>query len=472
MSDPQIIQGGMGVGVSSWRLARAVSTLGQLGVVAGTALDVLLARRLQDGDPKGDVRRALAAFPFRRIAETIEDRYFISGGKPADQPYRPVPMQSRNSPRELVELWIAGSFTEVWLAREGHDGVVGINFLEKIQPPHLASLYGAMLAGVDYVLMGAGIPLKIPGVLDLLATHQAATYNLTVTGAKETDDTLLRFDPKDHAEGELAPLSRPRFLPIVSSSTLALTLLRRANGRVDGFIVEAPTAGGHNAPPRGKLQLSSAGEPVYGERDVVDFAKMRELGVPFWLAGGRGTAEGLSDALANGAAGIQVGTPFAFCEESDLDSALKASVLSGVAAGSICVFTDPVASPTGFPFKVASLDGSLSSPEIYTDRERVCDLGFLREPFRKDDATLGYRCPSEPVEIFASKGGETIDTGGRKCLCNGLLAAIGQPQVRADGRVEKPLVTSGDDVVNVRRYLRPDESRYSARDVVEAILAI
>ena len=45
---PKIIQGGMGVGVSSWRLARAVSALGQLGVVSGTALDQVLARRLQD----------------------------------------------------------------------------------------------------------------------------------------------------------------------------------------------------------------------------------------------------------------------------------------------------------------------------------------------------------------------------------------------------------------------------------------
>jgi nitronate monooxygenase len=39
---PKIIQGGMGVGVSNWRLAQAVSKLGQLGVVSGTALDQLL----------------------------------------------------------------------------------------------------------------------------------------------------------------------------------------------------------------------------------------------------------------------------------------------------------------------------------------------------------------------------------------------------------------------------------------------
>ena len=47
---PTIIQGGMGAGVSDWRLARAVSACGQLGVVSGTALDVIVARRLQAGD--------------------------------------------------------------------------------------------------------------------------------------------------------------------------------------------------------------------------------------------------------------------------------------------------------------------------------------------------------------------------------------------------------------------------------------
>jgi len=42
---PVIIQGGMGVGVSSWWLAQAVARTGQLGVVSGTALDAVLARR-------------------------------------------------------------------------------------------------------------------------------------------------------------------------------------------------------------------------------------------------------------------------------------------------------------------------------------------------------------------------------------------------------------------------------------------
>lgn len=56
---PPIIQGGMGVTVSGWRLARAVSKEGQLGVVSGTALDLVLARQLQLGDVGGHLRRAL-----------------------------------------------------------------------------------------------------------------------------------------------------------------------------------------------------------------------------------------------------------------------------------------------------------------------------------------------------------------------------------------------------------------------------
>ena len=97
-------------------------------------------------------------------------------------------------------------------------------------------------------------------------------------------------------------------------------MLRRANGRVDGFIVEPPIAGGHNAPPRGKLQLNAAGEPVYGERDRVNVEDMRALGVPFWLAGGYGNAAKLREALDQGAAGVQVGTAFAFSRESGMST--------------------------------------------------------------------------------------------------------------------------------------------------------
>src|ERR1700674_2860027 len=146
---PVIIQGGMGAGVSSWRLARAVSRLGQLRVVSGTAIDQILARRLQEGDPGGHMRRGLDRFPFPKMAERIWEAYYIPGGKMENQPYKTLPKHSLDNPRELIELCIVANFVEVSLPREGHDHPVGINFLEKIQIPHLPSLYGAMLAGVE-----------------------------------------------------------------------------------------------------------------------------------------------------------------------------------------------------------------------------------------------------------------------------------------------------------------------------------
>ena len=460
----------MGVGISNWTLANAVSRLGQLGVVSGTVLDVMLSRRLQDGDEGGHMRRALSHFPFQAMAQRVLDRHFIEGGRPIDAPYKALPRYSRTgSARELVELCIAGNFVEVFLAREGHGGPVGINYLEKIQLPVLPSIYGAMLAGVAVVIMGAGIPIRIPGVLDAFARQGVAEYPLTVTGSVPGEDTQMRFDPADWNEGATPELLRPAFLPIISSNSLAHTLSRKANGRIDGFIVEAPTAGGHNAPPRGNPPLSAEGMPVYGVRDLVDLAKLRELGLPFWLAGSRGTAEGLREALELGAAGIQVGTAFAYCNESGLEPHTRARVLRLAAAGGARVFTDPVASPTGFPFKVVQLEGTLSSEAEYLARTRICDLGYLREPYRKEDGSIGYRCASEPIHHFVAKGGLEEGALGRKCLCNALMADVGMPQIRK-GIVEKTLVTSGDDVADIARFLQPGAESYTAADVIARLL--
>ena len=87
MEFPQIIQGGMGMGVSDWRLARAVSSRGNIGVVSGAAIDLILARRLLLGDPGGHMRRALAAFPDPSISRRLIDRYFVADGKPPDRPF-------------------------------------------------------------------------------------------------------------------------------------------------------------------------------------------------------------------------------------------------------------------------------------------------------------------------------------------------------------------------------------------------
>ncbi|MCK2220164.1 nitronate monooxygenase [Actinomadura sp. ATCC 31491] len=460
---PALIQGGMGVGVSGWRLARAVAATGQLGVVSGTALDVTLARRLQRGDPGGHLRRALARFPVPEVAERVLGRYFVPGGTGEGVPYRPVPRLGLRAHRARDELAVVANFAEVFLAKEGHDGPVGVNYLEKIQLATPAAAYGALLAGVDYVLVGAGIPAELPRLLDDLAGHRPARISVAVSGG---EGHTAGLDPVALLGRRLTPLPRPRLLAIVSSHVLAAYLARSPATRPDGFVVETPVAGGHSAPPRGRPVLDAAGEPVYGPRDEPDLGKLAALGLPFWLAGGYGTPGGLERARAAGAQGVQVGSAFALCRESGLDPRLRRGLRERAAAGGLRVRNDPRASPTGFPFKVAEVPGTLSEDAVYRERPRLCDLGYLRTPYQRADGSVGYRCPAEPVDVLVRKGRPAEEAEERRCLCNGLLAAVGLGQHRADGYAEPPLLTLGQDAAFLDGL--PDD--HCAADVVARIL--
>ena len=422
--------------------------------------------------PAATCAAVLISFPIPQIAERVWGRYYIPGGKAERAPYKSLLTHSKDTPLELKELCVVANFVEVILAREGHDNPVGINYLEKVQIPHLPSIYGAMLAGVEYVLMGAGVPLKIPGILDHFANHEPATYLLQVTGAHDDDDRTMVFTPKEFVGRHLPPLARPKFIAIISSNTLATTMLKKADGKVDGFVIEGYTAGGHNAPPRGKLQLDERGEAIYGERDTVDLEKIRALGVPFWLAGGYGSPEKLAEAIQAGASGVQVGTAFAFCEESGLKDSYKQALLEKARSGTARVFSDPVASPTSFPFKVAQLEGSLSEAKVYAARSRICDLGFLREAYRMPSGAIDYRCSAEPVTTYLSKGGKPDNTVGRKCLCNALMANIGHAQVRNGNYTEQALITSGNDLVGIDWFVPEGSRTCTAGEVVQKLLRL
>jgi NAD(P)H-dependent flavin oxidoreductase YrpB (nitropropane dioxygenase family) len=468
---PALIQGGMGVAVSSWPLARAVSAAGQLGVVSGTALDVVLARRLQDGDAGGHVRAALAAFPVPPVAVRVLERYFRPGGREPGTPYAPVPRLRLGQDRQLQELTMVANFAEVWLAKRGHQGLVGVNYLEKIQMAAPAAVYGAMLAGADVVLAGAGIPRQFPGLLRGLAGHEPVSLPVDVTGAPDGRRHAVDLDPAALLGETLPPLRRPVFLAIVSSHVLAQYLARDPLIRPDGFVIEGPPAGGHNAPPRGRLTLDDQGEPRYGPRDDADLARLSAAGLPFWLAGSYGTPARLREALAAGAAGVQAGTVFALCAESGLRPDLRKLLLRQAGEGTLRVRTDPVASPTGYPFKVAQLPRTLAEPERYSARPRLCDLGHLRVPYTRPGGAIGYRCPGEPVRTYVRKGGEEADTAGRACLCNALLAAVGLGQVRRTGYAEDPLVTLGSGLDGVREMLRRYPGGWTAAEAVAWMLS-
>ena len=462
---PTIIQGGMGVAVSGWRLAREVSRAGHLGVVSGTAMDAVLSRVLQNGDPGGHYRRALAHFPSPEMAQRVLDKYFIEGGRAPGTPYKPIPKLTLSTARAGQELAVVANFAEVWLAKEGlaalgNGGAVGINCLEKVQMATPTALFGAMLADVDYVLMGAGIPREIPALLRALAAGEVGRISADVLGGK-----LRRFievDPDDLLGEDLPSLRRPDFLAIVSVDQLATYLHRDPDIRPDGFVVERPPAGGHAAPPRGKMQLDEQGEPVYGARDEANLAKMTALGLPFWLAGAYSTPEKVAEALAAGAEGVQVGTLFALSQDSGLADGERGQLLDQLRSGELAVRNDPRASPTGFPFKVATLEGSASQVEVYEARPRLCDLSYLRQPYEREDGEVGYRCASEPVHMYLKKGGAVEDTVGRKCLCNGLMANIGLGQERKDGYVEDTLVTLGQDLTGATALIGRHPEGWSA----------
>ena len=395
-------------------------------------------------------------------------RYFRPEGRAPDEPYKDLPMYRQGARAERERLTMLACFVEVFLAKEGHDRPVGINLLTKIQLPTLASLYGAMLAGVDVVLMGAGIPQGGPRRTGRPGPAPAcARCGSRSRGARPIRRRGCGSTRRSTGRGPRRSCAGRVFLPIVASNSLATMLSRKASGRVDGFIIEGPIAGGHNAPPRGENRFNARGEPIYGERDVVDLAKMAELGLPFWLAGGSGRAGRLRQALEAGAAGIQVGTLFAYCEESGLTPELKASVLRHVARGEVDVYTDPLASPTGFPFKVVRWQ---EDPAEHTDRARVCDLGYLRVAYPREDGR--HRLP-----LRQRAGGRLRAEGWQAGGDRGQEV----PLQRADGehrhgpgparrRVEPPLVTSGDDLVLLGEFLAGRTS-YTAADAIEYLLS-
>jgi len=505
----RLIQGGMGVYVSNWRLARAVAATrpGQTaGTVSGTALDVVYVRLLQLGDPGGHARRALRAFDTAfgtGIGQKIVDRYFIDGGKAPEDRFARAPMQLvhmqpavPSMPQaagdraqvplaleaDVIELLIATGFAEVWLAKEGHPGTVFINFLNKIELPLIYVMYGAMLAGVDGVIVGAGNPDGLPAICSRLAAHAAVTRTLPVLYQQAGEEFALAFDPQQIAGGAFArqPLKRPAFLAIVSLDGLVQALAASASEAPDGFIIEHHTAGGHNANPVGPLRKDDQGQPIYGDKDAPDLAAIRGVGRPFWLAGGYGSRAKLAEARAAGATGVQIGSVFALAEESGMQPEYRAAILHELRSGTddVSLVRTTMFSPTGFAFKVVQLKGTLAEQAVYEQRRRVCDIGLLQQigGSSTSDAgtrTIFQRCAAAPVEAYVNKRGLRRNTEERRCLCNGLLACVGLGQAterRGERQEEPAIVTLGNHLEGIRRLSRQGQTHYWARDVVDDML--
>ncbi len=265
-----IIQGGMGVGISLSGLASAVANQGGIGVIAAVGMAML----------KPDSKKS----------------------------YRQT---------NLIELR-----KEIRKARRLTNGIIGVNIMVA-----LTDYEGLLLASVDeevdLVLLGAGLPLKVPRILT----------------------------PERMNEG------KTKSVPIVSSGRAANIILKsweKYNCSPDAIVVEGPMAGGHLGFK--KMQL---GDPGYALEnivaDVIDVVKPFEQrigkSIPVIAAGGVYTGADILKYLRLGVQGVQMATRFVPTFECDADIKFKEAFVNSKKDDMVII-----ASPVGLPGRAIKND--------------------------------------------------------------------------------------------------------------------
>ena len=127
---PWLVQGGMGIAISHWPLARAVALSGQLGVVSGTGIETVFVRRLQDHGVDEGLRAVLDRFPLQSVVDDVLAKY-AAKRRSTGSPYKAVPMLSHRNVQSSHDLLVLAAYCEVAQAKAGHDGLVGINLLPR-----------------------------------------------------------------------------------------------------------------------------------------------------------------------------------------------------------------------------------------------------------------------------------------------------------------------------------------------------
>jgi nitronate monooxygenase len=328
----------MGVGVSLAPLASAVAREGGVGIVSSACLDRLVSKRIG-----------------RRL-NTYEAAY-----------------------------------EEVSLAKAS-GGIAGINIMVALVRDYEDSVRGALDAGADVIISGAGLPLGLPAIQP----------------------------PKDTA-----------LIPIVSSAR-ALELIckkwERLGYRPDAVVLEGPLAGGHLGFKIDQLDLEA--NMLENLFPAVKDMAIKYGDIPVVVAGGIYTHEDIMKFIGMGADGVQMGTRFLATQESSASAEYKEAVIQA-RAEDIIVAHRP-GSPCGLPFRVIK-----QSPMYVSAVKRLrppkCDKGYV---LLKDNEGKFTRCPAkESNEEFF-------------CICNGLLSSASYNRDK-----EEPLYTVGTNASRVDRIV-------------------
>ncbi len=333
-----IIQGGMGVGVSLSPLASAVAREGGVGLVSSACLDRLVSKRI---------------------------------GKKLNS--------------------YEAAYEEVSLAKN-RGGIAGINIMCALARDYNDSVKGALDAGADVIISGAGLPLTLPAIQP----------------------------PKDTA-----------LIPIVSSAR-ALDIIckkwEKLGYRPDAVVLEGPLAGGHLGFKMDQIdtdenKLENLLPPVK------DMAK-KYGDFPIIVAGGIYTYDDIVGYLKAGANCVQMGTRFLATEESSASPDYKSSVVAA-RESDIIVAYDP-GSPCGLPFRIVKQSPMYVSA-LSKKRAPKCDKGYV---LQKDGEGKYSICP-------AKRSNEH-----HFCICNGLLSSANY-----NPKEEEPLYTVGTNAYRVDKIV-------------------
>ncbi|MFT3954670.1 MAG: nitronate monooxygenase family protein [Piscinibacter sp.] len=273
-----IVQGGMGVGVSAHQLAGSVAALGGVGTISSVDLrrqhpdlmertQGLAARQGMDDDTKAQIDAA--------NLEAIE--------------------------REIVAA------RQLAQGR----GLLAINVMRAVAE-YAASVKRALEAGIDAVVVGAGLPLDLP---DLAADHPDALLVPILSDARGVQLIVKKWE-------------RKKRLP-------------------DAIVIEHPRlAGGH----LGAAKIADLNDPRFDFENVIpasrEFLKSAgiEREIPLIAAGGIRSFEDIARLQSLGAAAVQLGTPFAVTEEGDASPEFK-RILAGARDEDMVEFTSVAGLP-------------------------------------------------------------------------------------------------------------------------------
>lgn len=248
-----IVQGGMGVGVSAHRLAGSVAACGAVGTISAVDLrrhhPDLMAATTHIGTG-ADAKARIDAANLVALEREIRAARAIAGGK----------------------------------------GLLAVNVMRAVAQ-YAPYVRRACEAGIDAVVVGAGLPLDLP--------------ELT------------------------ADFPRVALVPILSDARgIALVLKKwERKGRLpDAIVIEHPKyAGGH----LGAARIEELADPRFDFEVVLPEARKllaaagAEDRVPLIAAGGIDSPQRVRELFALGAGAVQLGTAFAVTEECDADPAFK-----------------------------------------------------------------------------------------------------------------------------------------------------